>query len=225
MRTAALALALLLGREYPPRPSSATAIVTEATFAGMALAEGDSIATARPDGEIFGFAVIKNRADTAAFPAAFPIWGEEPVYSKLDGFADGEQITFLVFSHGGWYEAVASLDERSVCAELLYRDGCIWVVSLSADIELGITDGPLEDGYASHEVGVWPQPSRRFFVRVGSGEAEEVEMRLYDVLGRLVLRKRGMTNATQELVAPAAGVYVLEIRAGRFTERRLHVSP
>ena len=64
------------------------------------------------------------------------------------------------------------------------------------------------------KVAVYPNPTLSYFnVKVVSGRSETVEIRVYDMLGKIVQQARGAAEQTFRLGDNiASGVYLIEVR-------------
>jgi hypothetical protein len=85
----------------------------------------------------------------------------------------------------------------------------------------------LPSGWTMRIVSVWPQPaSERFTVRVESGDAGRIELRLYDITGRLVSEvantfvQGGTADIDVAVGALASGIYLLRLNAGGHVETK-----
>jgi len=80
----------------------------------------------------------------------------------------------------------------------------------------------LQRGIKAFEVKAWPTPATSHFnVIVASPVNETVELRMYDMQGRLVEFKRGVTNDIFRLGnGVPAGMYIIEARQGGVADKK-----
>jgi hypothetical protein len=141
------------------------------------------------------------------------VWGDDPTTTELDGACSGESLTLKVQTEGVW----RPVEYATQFGDGLYSTDGLWVVRLTESAM------PLEYGLA----GVYPNPFNSVTrVSYRLAEASRVELGLFDVEGRFVRQlvqdeqRAGVHSLVIEGVDLAAGVYVLQLRAGGALSRQ-----
>lgn len=160
---------------------------------------GDIIGGFTQDGLCAGLTEVKNTTQ----PFAISLHGNDIYSAEIDGFADGEIITFAVYrpSTGELYDLILSYNP-SLNDGFFANNGLSEVNSL----KLTSTGMVIID---SDQLLVYPNPTHGIFTV--NGLAGETNIKVYNAYGKEVTKAKAMLPQTFDLTGLARGVYMIRI--------------
>ncbi len=160
---------------------------------------GDIIGGFTQDGLCAGLTEVKNTTQ----PFAISLHGNDIYSAEIDGFADGEIITFAVYrpSTGELYDLILSYNP-SLNDGFFANNGLSEVNSL----KLSSTGMVIID---SDQLLVYPNPTHGIFTV--NGLAGETNIKVYNAYGKEVTKAKAMLPQTFDLTGLARGVYMIRI--------------
>lgn len=202
--------------------ASATVILpaqAEILLPADAIAPGDEVAVLSPSGTCAGAAVWTGDA------VALTVWGDDPFTPEIDGLSPGDPLTFAVYdvSNGVRHEAVGVRLQEAFGAEEAYASDALFVAGEAP----ATAEEAAPDPQAATLGAAYPNPAQsRVSIPFTLAEAGEVQLEVFDALGRLVARPVAERRDSGRHVIPigvtdlAPGVYVVRLQAGDVVQQQ-----
>jgi hypothetical protein len=138
-------------------------------------------------------------------PVAIGLFGDDPTTAVKEGFAGDEPIRFRTWSP----ISCESIDLEVTWDKLLDHSGLFKTNGLSAIVDL--KTGSANVVYGSPlNLSIYPNPSQGLFVLTGMNG--EVSLRIFNTLGKEILRKSLILPAELDLSTYPKGVYFMSLK-------------